>query len=100
MTSIKAYGMATYENKTLGHPAFANRTPSGSEIATTLLSGGRQGMPGGGAGSKGAVGVLQDAALAKLGGRIAVEAGDGIGSAMLAYHGFELLEGAADVCSD
>lgn len=84
----------------LGLDVFANRTPSGSEIATTLLSGGRQGMPGGGAGSKGAVGVVQDAALAKLGGKVAVEVGDGIGSAMLAYHLASFINGAANVCSD
>jgi hypothetical protein len=84
----------------LGLDIFANRTPSGSEVATVLLSGGRQGIPGGGAGSQGALGVLQNAALAKMGGEAAVQGADVAGWAMLAYHFGTFVNGAANVCSD
>lgn len=64
---------------------FGDRAPSGSEIATGLLSGGGQGLPGGGPGFKGAVGVLQDAGLGATGGQAAVEVGTGIGALKIAY---------------
>ena len=77
----------------LGLDILGDRTPSGSEIATGLLSGGGQGLPGGGAGFKGAVGVLQDAGLAATGGQTAVEVGTGIGALKFAYDAGTVLYG-------
>jgi len=59
--------------------------PSLSDAGTVILSGGGQGLPGGGPGFKGAVGVIQDAVLGELGGQGALDFGTGFGYAKLAY---------------
>jgi hypothetical protein len=41
--------------------AFGNQTPTGGDIASVILSGGGQGLPGGGPGFKGAGGIASDA---------------------------------------
>jgi RHS repeat-associated protein len=50
----------------LGQTVFGNGTPTASGIATTTLSGGGQGLPGGGAGFKGAAGQASDAIVGDL----------------------------------
>ena len=40
---------------------FGNKSPTGGDIASIILSGGGQGLPGGGPGFKGAGGIASDA---------------------------------------
>jgi hypothetical protein len=47
----------------IGNDIFGNGTPTGQQAATVLLSGGGQGIPGGGPGMKGPAGMIQDAAV-------------------------------------
>ena len=50
----------------IGNDIFGNGTPTGSQVGTILLSGGGQGIPGGGPGMKGPTGMIQDAAVGEV----------------------------------
>jgi hypothetical protein len=92
-------GNTASELTNIGLDVFGNRTPSGSEVATAFLSGGRQGIPGGGAGSKGVIGVAQDTSLEAMGGSAAVEAGTVVGVLKFGYDLGTTLYGLK-VCSE
>lgn len=77
------------------------RTPTGSEVGIGLLSGGGQGLPGGGSGFKGATGVLQDAGISAIGGQASVAAAETMtvfGYAKLAYDMATLIYGFSGPC--
>jgi len=51
-------------------------------------------------GLSGAIGVLQDAGLARIGGEAAVQAGDIVGTGMAAYHLAAFAKGYFGVCGN
>jgi RHS repeat-associated protein len=56
------FGGNTFSNLAyLGQSVFGSRTPTGGDIAGTILGGAGQGLPGGGPGFKGAAGQASDA---------------------------------------
>ncbi|MGB6471976.1 MAG: hypothetical protein WBE88_14060, partial [Candidatus Acidiferrales bacterium] len=76
----------------IGNDIFGNGTPTGQQAATVLLSGGGQGIPGGGPGMKGPAGMIQDAAVGEVATQLLGEgAADAVANVVgLAKFGYDL----------
>jgi hypothetical protein len=88
---------------TLGLNLFANKPPTGQQIAIGVLSGAGQGLPGGGPGMKGPAGMAQDFVIEKAATQFVGEAAaegvaNVVGLVKFAYDGTSFLYGYFKEC--